>query len=250
MGCDIHFYVETKGQDGVWKTADKWGHSEWDEPGDPLRVNYEDAFYRGRSYNLFAILADVRNGRGFAGCDTGDGFKPIAPPRGVPEDAGPLYKKTVESWDADGHSHSYFTVAELLAYDWTQETRHRGWVDIENWAHWRSQGKPESWSGMVSGGRVRHVTPADMASAWIKLRQENDWPEQRWPSVHLCRRDDESKANFARMTELLGGGSIYTQVQWTEPYYKSVGSFWSETMPRLFALGKPEDVRICFFFDN
>lgn len=250
MGADIHFYVEKRTPGGAWFTCDAWERNTYSDDPDALHVPYEKAFYSDRNYDLFAILADVRNGYGFAGCDTGDGFEPIDMPRGVPEDADPRYKMMVQSWGGDGHSHSYFTVAELLAYDWTQEARHRGWVNISDWAEWKSRGKPESWSGGVSGGQVRHLPPAAIEAAWVTLRKEKGWPEQRWPSLHLCGFDDEAKANRERMTELLGGGHIYTQVEWTEPYYESAGSFWSKTMPRLLALGKPEDVRICFFFDN
>ena len=47
--------------------------------------NYEP--YGDRNYNLFAILANVRNGTAFAGCKTGEGFNPISNPKGVPSDA-------------------------------------------------------------------------------------------------------------------------------------------------------------------
>ena len=47
---------------------------------------------------LFAILAGVRNGYGFAGCDTGDGFRPIAPPRGLPGDVSPEVAEEARRW--------------------------------------------------------------------------------------------------------------------------------------------------------
>lgn len=78
MGCDIHFYVE-KRINGIWQTADKWSA---DLDDDRPYVDYDDRFYRDRNYDLFGILADVRNGRGFAGVTTGEGFVPIAAPQG------------------------------------------------------------------------------------------------------------------------------------------------------------------------
>lgn len=66
MGTDIHLFVETR-VNGVWELRS-------DAPR-----------FSGRNYNEFAILAGVRNGTGFAGCDT-DGFAPIAEPRGLPDD--------------------------------------------------------------------------------------------------------------------------------------------------------------------
>lgn len=39
-----------------------------------------------RHYQLFSVLADVRNGYGFAGVPTGEWVKPISSPRGIPQD--------------------------------------------------------------------------------------------------------------------------------------------------------------------
>ncbi len=77
MGWDIHFYVE-KQVDGAWQSADQWTPNEYagDEGEPPLTIRYEDRFYTSRNYNLFGILANVRNGRGFAGCNIGDGDLP------------------------------------------------------------------------------------------------------------------------------------------------------------------------------
>lgn len=143
MGCDIHFFVERYSDDRKysgprntieerndninailentrikknnvrWITADKWVYHKgnefesayWDIPNDKK-------FYRGRNYGLFMILADVIN------CD--NSLKPIASPRGIPEDASYAYRVEVEHNKDDGHSHSYFTLQELQDVDWTQ----------------------------------------------------------------------------------------------------------------------------------
>lgn len=63
--------------------------------------------YHARDYTLFGILADVR----------GDG-PPLAAPRGVPDDASAGYRAIVERWGADGHTHSWYSLSELLATDW------------------------------------------------------------------------------------------------------------------------------------
>ena len=135
MGCDCHFFTERwtnqKNYDGpkdtqterdvklnkilengeynhqeyAWVTADNWS---WD---DYWRA---DEYYHSRNYFLFAILADVRN-ESFR-----NGFKiePISKPRGVPEDSCYPIKYIVNEWAGDGHSHSYFTLKELLEVDW------------------------------------------------------------------------------------------------------------------------------------
>ena len=249
MGCDIHFYVETKVGD-EWLTADKWTADKYDDDG-ALHVDYKDEFYNGRSYNLFALLADVRNGRGFAGVKTGEGFNPIDDPRGVPVDCCGEYRAIAERWMGDGHSHSYFTLAEILSFDWTQTTKQQGWVDPVDWARWRDYRKPNSWCGDVSGGSVRHLSNEEFEAAWQKIRQEKGYPETRYASAHLNRHEDD---HLERMKEILGG-SPYTLVSWTEPYFEAINSeFFSKTIPRLLKLandaGGFENVRATFFFDN
>lgn len=250
MGCDIHFYVEKK-IDGQWVTADEWGDDKYDEGR--KTVDYKKQFYSGRSYNLFAILANVRNGRGFAGIKTGEGFNPIDDPRGTPEDCCPEYRTMMDDYGCDGHSHSYFTLAELLAYDWTQVTTQQGYVDVVEWARWRDHGKPTGRSGDVGGGNVRHLTNEAFEAAWQIVRLENQFPEQRHASAHL-NRHQEDKPYLARMREILGG-SPYTLVTWSEPYYEAISrDFFGETIPKLLKVaadaGGAENVRATFFFDN
>lgn len=228
MGCDIHLYVEKK-IDGKWQLQGKLVDD------DGYKSIQGKPFYHGRNYNLFAILADVRNGRGFAGIKTGEGFNPISEPRGVPDDASDEYKAMVESWGCDGHSHSYHTLRQLLDYDWTQSTSLQGWCDMvewERWARWnRSQGKgPDSYCGGVSGVSVQHIS-ADDADAIFA-------------GVEWQKREEVAKQNATK----------YALAVWSEPYYEAAGSFLSETVPRLLALAggaaNAENVRIVFFFDN
>ena len=233
MGCDIHFYVEHL-VDGKWVSADRWSSNEYaGDEGEPAQcVKYEDCLYKGRNYSLFAIFADVRNGRGFAGCDTGNGFVSIDDPRGLPKDVSPEVKADFDRWAGDGHSHSWFTVAELFAYDWTQVTKHRGYVDAVEfwkWNRWnRAHGEsPDSYSGDVGGG-IRKVPEAEMHQ--LLEPYGKGWSAEKRIQADL--------------------GSVYCQVEWEQPYYKSVRGFWSDTMPRLLRLGKPEEVRIVFWFDN
>lgn len=230
MGCDIHLYVEKK-IDGKWQIqgkledADDEGYREFSGP----------SFYDGRSYNLFAILADVRNGRGFAGVKTGEGFNPISEPRGVPDNASEEYRYMVEQWDCDGHSHSYHTLRQLLEYDWTQTSKLEGWLsmaEFEKWSRWdREHGEgPESYCGGVSGPHVKHISTQEAEA----LFESVPWPERE--SVV------EKHAN------------TYVHAGWELPYHKCARHFWFETIPKLLALAESaehfDDVRIVFFFDN
>jgi hypothetical protein len=91
MGCDIHCYAEVK-KGKKWVKVGRVFDNPYYDPKDKSKwakwnKAKTDQPYLHRNYNLFAILADVRNGRGFAGCDTGDGFKPIDMPRYLPNNA-------------------------------------------------------------------------------------------------------------------------------------------------------------------
>lgn len=160
MGCDIHPHYEVR-KDCKWEHVQvraKYVTGGKEEDGDS-KIDYDgyfnDPLYIGRNYDLFAILANVRNGSGFAGCDTGDGFRPIMMPRGVPRDASLLTmedytvevnpsdgfhtREKLQQWVDDGiskwigkskvsgpdwHSASYLTLRELLDYDWEQTAKH------------------------------------------------------------------------------------------------------------------------------
>jgi len=68
MGTDIH---------GVFQRYDQ-DRAQWRD----VSSNYD----QDRHYQLFAVLADVRNGIGFAGTATGEAVQPIAERRGLPVD--------------------------------------------------------------------------------------------------------------------------------------------------------------------
>jgi len=106
MGCDIHLFVETKDPAGGWVSRDIWLPR--DEDG---IIDAEDLYEPNRNYDLFAILANVRN-------RSIDPLTPINGPRGFPDDASPEVREAYEWWDPDGHSHSWFTLRELLDFDW------------------------------------------------------------------------------------------------------------------------------------
>jgi len=92
MGCDIHAMIERKSE-----------YSWWINSGDPGL---------SRDYELFAVLAGVRND---------NDIKPISEPRGLPERVTDVFESWSSKWDSDGHSHSYVTLEELKAFDPNQE---------------------------------------------------------------------------------------------------------------------------------
>lgn len=222
MGCDIHLFVERR-EDDQWVSADTW------EPIPETEQEYEDGrvrrrtkvFYGERRYDLFAILADVRNGRGFAGRDFGYRLRPIAKPRGLPDDTSQEVRDEADRWGDDGHSHSWLTLAELLAFDWDQTVTQRG---------------------AASAVGLRNALTQD-GTTIVTAVLEEDALDPEYIDYIKRRKDipEETKA------ELLGP-QYY--VIWRRAYRILAGSFYTETIPALLQIGVPEDVRIVFWFDN
>jgi len=116
MGCDIHSFVEVKNASGKWEKATGFKSDHYDKDSDYFsqeEFRNGDCVLDARNYNEFAILANVRNGYGFAGVDTGDALKPISMPKGLPEDVSKEVKFESDEWGCDGHSHSWLTAREI-----------------------------------------------------------------------------------------------------------------------------------------
>lgn len=261
MGCDIHGFAEVKRNNKWEKVGDVFKYPYYDEKDEIDKYNkpLTDSFYSGRNYDLFAILADVRNGYGFAGVKTGEGFNPISEPKGLPEDISndvlmaeacvigdkedEYDLETLKGWvkrgyskwivenesctNPDAHSASWLTVKELLDYNWNQVTMHRGVITLEQYKKLKDVGGcPDNWSGGISGHNIVTI--------------------------------DEDEADEIILEEIEGlvrkkfiGKEIYVNYHWTSTYADSAKYFIDETMPVLKGLDEnPENVRIVFWFDN
>lgn len=241
MGTDIHFYVEVF-NGAAWVTADKWEEDK-DEDSPVKYVDYRKRFYHNRSYDLFAILADVRNGHGFAGVKTSDGFTPISPPRGLPEDVCKEIAELSEQYGIDGHSHSWLTVKELMAFDWTQTVKKCGLVNGEMYYKWNqyNSGKgepPEEYYGGVGGPGVNIVSEEKMSQLISEMKDkliEEGITHYRRELLEQIKKE----LNYT-----------YCSVEWEQPYHKVARFFLSDCLPRLWQLGEPDKVRVVFWFDN
>lgn len=207
------------------------------------------SWFDGRNYDLFAILADVRNGYGFAGVPTGEGFKPIAKPRGVPKDASSGYKHEVEQWDGDGHSHTYHTLKHLQDYDWDgQRTIKRGVVSLAEYKQWKDKcakaGKmvnPDSWCSAISGPGLTFIktdqADALLASGTVSFTEKVVGEGKHQRLIITCEKE------------------YYVEIRWEIPYRDTVSPDWFDrTMKKMEQLaskcGGPNNVRVVCFFDN
>lgn len=246
MGTDIHLFTEVREQ-GSWRLARiesqcSWCDGKGEYPTGPTRQvepcyrckgSGKELGYSSRNYDVFAILADVRNGSGFAGVATGDGFNIIAPQRGLPTDmdrelreltagySDEYYEAMRAKWGRGSlgdHSFSWLTLRELLEFDWTQVTRHRGIVSLKEYRRWRgtTDRTPKEWSGGIWGQGTEILSEGN-----------------------------------PRVTDAPLSDKLYVEAFWTETYAECAGCFHSRFIPALVALGhSPDDVRIVFGFDS
>ncbi len=218
MGCDIHLFVEKRNLvSGKWESV----------PEPPV----------SRNYSLFAILADVRNHFGFAGVDLGDPYNVIAPPRGLPADVSRLVRREFKSWGLNAHTPSWFTLEELLNFDWTQLVECRRRLSFEQFFKWAESGyEGEPRTSLIGHDSDDCIT---MEEAEIMV-------------VELRLTSGEYVENEAAFLEEHKGAVIL--VKWQESYNRSASDFWSESIPVLLHIAgdvkHASDVRIVFWFDN
>lgn len=221
MGCDIHVAVERRTADG-WQRAEPMVPPRWTYDGGPEEER--ERWYDGRNYSLFAILADVRNGHGFAGVDTGDPVVPISEPRGLPDDVASETRSDSDEWGVDGHSHSHFTLAELMAFDWAQTITHRCWARQRRGLPSRFDG-PDQYAAALQGA-ARSLGHLPSAEGW---------------GYETCARSSEGQ-----------GASGWRTIEWGEPFWETVGTAWWGLVARMARAAGDDlsSVRIVFWFDN
>lgn len=230
----------------------------------------------GRNYDAFSILADVRNGYGFAGIPTGAGFKPIAEPKGIPDDASDYYRHKAEQRNGDHHSFSYFTVEELKNYDWNQTTIKTGlvafgvggfgfgdsYIDLKN----KGVEYPDSYFGGGSGT----IISKEEADILFDLLDGN------YEMENLVRLFEEDLVPFKVRKETFFGqetGTYYThkeiaeglnpkegrgihfnvRMNWESTYERESGNYYEvmlEDIPKQFSEAADDELRFVFFFDN
>ena len=217
MGTDIHMGCEVRNKKtGKWETMKRNVFKGWND--EMTSVPYDN-----RNYNLFAILADVRNGYGFAGCITGDKFEPIAYPKGLPDDMDP----DTAGYLSDEHTPSWLTLQELLEYDWSRKHKSCGYVGVKDYLDVILGKAPNSWCGGIGG-----------------------------PKIAIISEDEMKKRTLGEIQPAPGDETMYYTHCWFDvgTYKDCAGDFYTETMEVLKTLipdgGDASDVRIVFDFDS
>jgi len=179
-----------------------------------------------RDYTLFAVLADVRN----------NSIQSLFANRGLPKDAANRTKKEIEERDSDYHSHTYFTVQELLNTKWDKVGQSHGTAILfaDQYQTWKDTGKvPDDAQEYAYGGGVsdREVSEEEMT---------------------MLLMSNETRALVK--TKKSGGEIVfrsgpYVQIESPRTYRQLVPQLIS-IIPDLQKLGDPEKVRIVIAFDN
>ena len=206
MGCDIHVHVEYK---RIVNGEPKW------VCGDYFKINpyygddeYEPAyslvsFCDDRNYSRFAVLANVRN--------YGD-TEYIDEPRGLPEDVTAEVLGDSDRWDCDGHSHSYFTLKELIDYQENiKPLKHRGMIN------------PDAQRALDKHG----ILPNE----WCQWTNQAGWAFREW---------EEENTVLIPLIEALKkrADELYVIYDW----------YWERDPQKAYELS--DKIRIVFWFDN
>lgn len=245
MGCDIHIRVQTRPcAGGTWETVpymlEPWltrEESAAHQGQYPYREQWElyDAYpglklpacFTGRNYQLFGILADVRNG------SWGFRWPSIAPDRGLPDDIDPepsdedLWARENPGdgnfWLGD-HSHTWMTLEEIEDYPWdTTGARVRGVLSVQDYIAWQAQvikdHGPQSYCGGAGGRDVRTVDEA----VYLDLSQSG----QLDPTL-----------------------TYYIRCEWQETARAATNEWVDQVVPPLRAWAKDQEVRLVMGFDS
>lgn len=147
---------------------------------------------RERNYRVFAMLAGVRNGCGFAGVKTHEPLVPIAEPRGLPEKIGardtvwdpnsgkfvPVpYPDPDDSFMFGEHSQSWVYLSEIIAWDgWDKPLAMTGILDAEEFARVVREGDtPSGWCGGISGRDIVIVSSAQARAGAPHTHVQHEW---------------------------------------------------------------------------
>ncbi len=185
MGCDIHIQIERrvngKWERVPWRDTYRFAGAPFWESGQLLMPEGFD----GRNYNLFGVLADVRNGT------WGEPVTPISQPRGFPADmVDPLPEDGDDAYRLGDHSYSWLSLAEIDAYDWTAPLKMRGWVSHEVAEKFRADGiPPTSYAG--GGNHGEYID-------WTSTVEEHvhDWPKECLPFLRMLGAPNDVRLVF------------------------------------------------------
>lgn len=174
MGTDIYPVFQAKAKDVAKFTGDQTpvkDPEEW--------IEIESGWDQNRHYLLFAVLADVRNGFGFAGSYRHEPLRPIVEElRGYPEDY-PVNSHGEPTPDLGYHSHHWLLGSEML--DWARLDRSLvfgGVLSREDFQKWDGISIPSGVIGTIWGNDIIEIVDkASAARCYVSVDEEQNTKE-------------------------------------------------------------------------
>lgn len=214
-----------------WRMMDRDSSITYDNI-ETLRPSYMNAL-SNRNYTLFGILSGVR-------------WRPVKDlfgHRGMPKDAS---KATVkELVDGDNHSHTYFTLQELLNTDWDAVACHEEMAYFaDQFVHWKDTGEiPTDLDEATYIGHRGH---------WHKdLKALHRQVTEEEMTLLLLTAPIKKLVRFRK--NKLGGGKerVGTYVSILSPRtYRDLVPDFVNSIEDMKALGPPDRVRVVIAYDN
>jgi len=205
MGADIHGVFQ-RNNDGKWE-------------------DIPSLYEQDRHYVLFAWLGGVRNGYGFAGCETHTPLVPLSVGRGLPED----FKV-----DSDSHPIDNINIMDPSRQKWQGKDE-----PLEVWMGDHSH----SW---LSGDEIiQAVLPVIKIIGIVKRDVFNDWDGVSAPKSWCggISGPDVIVGDPSLLTE----NTTHVKIEWNEPLEESLGYFVDEIKRLVEEFG---EIRFVFGFDS
>jgi len=212
MSAEVYAVIEFRDVSGwrAWKIAEAPG-PRWDLPID-------------QDYDLFAILANVRNECRYQG----DRFDSISDRRGFPED---ISAEARDEGCTGDHSATWMTLSEILAFDWTRAVNKYGYlngIEFERWERNRRWAPiPDVYHWDVTGADERVVSEAEMRESLARARTSSPVEQDL--------------------------SNIYCRISWQEGYAQCAAQLWTVVLPRMLRLGNQygfDNVRLVMNFQS
>lgn len=220
MGTDVHSIVEVKTDVFLKVHPEKASTIDskytWTEIENPWAEN--------RDYLLFALLANVRNGFGFAGDYTHEPVEPISNCRGLPDDFS--NESVANNWLEYNHSHTWILGREFLARYNSDiiSIVHTGIITKKDFEVWDGN-EPNSYSSSVGG---QGIVIGDDINSFIKTN-----------STRL--KDDQ-------LSTPVSSECTHIRVWWSHNIQSQISYFHDEVVKPL--MDKYGDFRLVMSFDS
>jgi hypothetical protein len=204
-----------------------------------ISVPYQFQIYTGRNYQLFGVLAGVRQ------CSDQKFER-----KGFPEDASPIVRGIYEQWGGDAHTPSYLTLKELKSIDWEKECVPE--------SYWVTERQLKQFEFVL---KVKENECNGTFKSKIKCSEYDDevYNANDYDLYSIIQNPWQSRLIETyqdKYGEKYGWSDIpepQIRIEAATPIRIALNSFYNDVISKLNMWEPqtdPEDIRIVFWFDN